>query len=52
MRRLLALLILACAAVRADTVLPLPFFNHTRSSSLDWIGESIAETVREMVKKR
>jgi len=47
MCRPLALLILACTAARADTVLPLPFFNHTRSSSLDWIGESIAETIRD-----
>jgi tetratricopeptide (TPR) repeat protein len=47
MRRLLTYLIFAGAVARADTVLPLPFFNHTRSASLDWIGESIAETVRD-----
>jgi tetratricopeptide (TPR) repeat protein len=39
----------ACLAwsARADTVLVLPFFNLTNSANLDWIGESIAETVRE-----
>jgi tetratricopeptide (TPR) repeat protein len=47
MRRWLAILVLAWSCARAETVLPLPFFNHTRSSSLDWIGESIAETVRD-----
>jgi tetratricopeptide (TPR) repeat protein len=28
-------------------VLALPFFNHTASANLDWIGESIAETLRD-----
>jgi tetratricopeptide (TPR) repeat protein len=32
---------------RADTVLVLPFFNLSGNTNLDWIGESIAETVRE-----
>jgi len=31
----------------ADTVLVLPFFNQSKSQSVDWIGESIAETIRE-----
>src|SRR2546426_8126889 len=31
----------------ADTVLVLPFFNLSSSTNLDWIGESIAETIRE-----
>src|SRR5262245_14383675 len=31
----------------ADTVLALPFFNLSNSANLDWIGESIAETIRE-----
>src|SRR5579863_8959497 len=31
----------------ADTVVVLPFFNETRSPGLDWIGESVAERVRE-----
>jgi tetratricopeptide (TPR) repeat protein len=33
--------------LRADTVLVLPFFNHSGSANLDWIGESIAETVHD-----
>ena len=43
-------LLLACLAnipARADTVLVLPFFNLSNSTNLDWIGESIAETIRE-----
>jgi Tfp pilus assembly protein PilF len=30
-----------------ETFLVLPFFNHTTQSNLDWIGESIAENVRD-----
>ena len=33
--------------LRAETVLVLPFFNQSNSTNLDWIGESIAETVQE-----
>jgi tetratricopeptide (TPR) repeat protein len=33
--------------VRADTVLVVPFFNGSGTPSLDWIGESVAETMRE-----
>ena len=33
--------------VRADTLLVLPFFNGSGNASLDWIGESVAESVRE-----
>jgi tetratricopeptide (TPR) repeat protein len=47
MRRWLLLLIFSCSAVRAETVLALPFFNHAASANLDWIGESIAETLRD-----
>jgi tetratricopeptide (TPR) repeat protein len=47
MRRILVLAVLACGAMRADTALVLPFFNHSNSANLDWIGESIAETVRD-----
>jgi tetratricopeptide (TPR) repeat protein len=39
--------VVCAAALRADTVLVLPFFNHSKSVSLDWVGESIAESVRE-----
>lgn len=31
----------------ADTVTVLPLFNYTKSPSLDWIGESVAERIRE-----
>lgn len=47
MQRFLALSILLCGAIHAETVLVLPFFNHSKSANLDWIGESIAETVRD-----
>lgn len=47
MLRLLALAIIVCASLRAETVVVLRFFNHTNSASLDWIGESIAETVQD-----
>ena len=44
----IALLLTSLAAsARADTVLVLPFFNLSNSTNLDWIGESIAETIRE-----
>src|SRR5256885_9972142 len=44
--RLLALLLLA-APLCAETTLVLPFFNHAKSANLDWVGESIAESVRD-----
>ncbi len=33
--------------MRADTVLVLPFFNHASSAGLDWIGESISESLHD-----
>jgi tetratricopeptide (TPR) repeat protein len=36
-----------CKLQAAQTVLAVPFFNQTNSSNLDWIGESIAEEMRE-----
>jgi tetratricopeptide (TPR) repeat protein len=47
MHRLLGLAVLLCGAMRADTTLVLPFFNHSSSANLEWIGESIAETVHD-----
>src|SRR5258707_5332215 len=42
------LLLLFCAgALRAETALVLPFFNQSKAGNLDWIGESIAESVRD-----
>ena len=40
--------------VRADTdtVLVLPFFNESGTSNIDWIGESIAEDIRESLSAR
>ncbi len=34
---------------RADTYLVLPFFNLSKNSNLDWIGESLAESLQEGV---
>src|SRR5271157_6151539 len=47
MWRLLLLAALFGGALGAETVLVLPFFNHSKSANLDWIGESVAETVRD-----
>jgi tetratricopeptide (TPR) repeat protein len=47
MLRLLLAVLLCHGALRAETVLALPFFNHTKQASLDWIGESIAESIRD-----
>lgn len=47
MQRFLALAVFFCGVLRAETSLVLPFFNHSKSTNLDWIGESIAETVRD-----
>lgn len=47
MPRFAACLLLVVGALHAETALVLPFFNHSDSSNLDWIGESIAETVHD-----
>src|SRR3954453_9281009 len=47
MQRLALFLVLFTGALRAETALVLPFFNHSKSANLDWIGESIAEAVRD-----
>jgi tetratricopeptide (TPR) repeat protein len=47
MARLLSLIILSTCLLRADTVLVLPFFNYAKEANLDWIGESIAETIHD-----
>ena len=39
--------LLVCATLRAETALVLPFFNHAKASGMEWIGESIAESVRD-----
>ncbi len=43
----LGLVLFGEAMARADTVLVLPFFNESTTQNIDWIGESIAETIRE-----
>src|SRR6476661_6290006 len=47
MFRRLLLALLATCSLRADSVLVLPFFNYAKSANLDWIGESIAETIHD-----
>ena len=47
MFRKLLLVALTTLALRADSVLVLPFFNYAKSANLDWIGESIAETIHD-----
>ena len=32
---------------RGDTYLVIPFFNASRAANLDWIGESVSESIRE-----
>src|ERR1041385_4896411 len=54
MRSVLAAVVLLAGglSVRADTAAVLPFFNPAGPRNLDWIGESIAETVRETLGSR
>jgi tetratricopeptide (TPR) repeat protein len=48
MRRLLLMAAVFCLArAQGQTVVVLPFYNLSGASSLDWIGESASETVRE-----
>lgn len=42
-----AIVFLGESRTLADTVLVLPFFNQSQAQSVEWIGESIAETIRE-----
>ena len=44
---LIPFVLLFASLGRADTVLVLPFFNGSSTPSVDWIGESVAETMRE-----
>jgi tetratricopeptide (TPR) repeat protein len=47
MRRFPLLLALFGMTLRAETALVIPFFNHSGAANLDWIGESVAETVHD-----
>ena len=52
MRHFLAAALSLCVfsgTAAADTYLVLPFFNVSKTSSLDWIGESLAETLQEAI---
>ena len=43
----LAALFFSSGFLQAETTVVLPFFNHTSSDNLDWIGEGIAESVHD-----
>ena len=45
--RALAVVCLCGAPLFADNFLVLPFFNAGKSNNVDWVGESISETIRE-----
>src|SRR6478736_3705866 len=47
MCRLLLLALFLSVTLHSETVVVLPFFNYARQANLDWIGESIAESVRD-----
>jgi len=44
---MLALAIVVCVSLRAETVVVLRFFYHANSAGLDWVGESIAESMQD-----
>ncbi len=39
------------AAARADSYLVVPFANRTGDSNLDWVGESLSESIRESLSE-
>jgi tetratricopeptide (TPR) repeat protein len=43
----LGVLCAATSVLSAETILVVPFFNHSKSPGLDWIGESISESVHD-----
>ncbi len=47
MRWFPVLLALFCGSLRAETALVMPFSNHSGAANLDWIGESVSETVHD-----
>jgi Flp pilus assembly protein TadD/TolB-like protein len=47
MHRSLAILALLAGVLRAETIVVLPFFNHSKEPGLDWIGDSISEAVHD-----
>ncbi|MEO8596370.1 MAG: tetratricopeptide repeat protein [Candidatus Solibacter sp.] len=47
MVRILSLVLVCAGVLQADTALVLSFFNHAKSPNLDWVGESIAQSVHD-----
>lgn len=47
MYRYIAIAALLCGGLHAETVLILPFFNQSGAPNLDWIGESISESLHD-----
>src|SRR5262249_47951990 len=47
MHRLALAALLLPGVLSAEAVVVLPFFNYTKSGNLDWVGESIAESVQD-----
>ena len=47
MRRLLACSLIVTGFASAESTVILSFANLSKNQNLDWIGESIAETIRE-----
>lgn len=47
MHRYVAIVAVFCGFLRAETVLVLPFFNQSQAPNLDWIGESISESLHD-----
>jgi tetratricopeptide (TPR) repeat protein len=43
----ICLLLLSSAVSSAETFLILPFFNVSKTANLDWVGESLSESLRE-----
>lgn len=54
MQRVAGAVLTLCAAfqIRAETIAVIPFFNLSGSQSLDWIGESLAENIRESLASK
>src|SRR5258706_6567472 len=55
MQQFLASAVLACVAMQtaaAETAVVIRFFNPSPARNLDWIGESIAEVIREAIGSR
>src|SRR5215468_5500030 len=45
MIRFVGLVLALCLSLHAESVLVLPFFNHSKPENLDWVGESISEAI-------